>query len=76
MTVANVRSDIRSRSAAILKLVELVRAEYAEMPGLSVTLAQAQRLWAVDRKTCEEVLSRLVEEGLLRITTKGRFVRL
>jgi hypothetical protein len=56
-------------------LMKQVRAEYAEMPGLSVTLSQAQRLWAVDHATCEEVFSRLVARGLLRMTTKGRFVR-
>ena len=42
---------------------------------LSVTLSQAQRLWAVDQATCEEVFSRLVSKGLLRVTVKGGFVR-
>jgi hypothetical protein len=56
-------------------LMTQVRAEYAEMPGLSVTLSQAQRLWAVDHATCQEVFSRLVARGLLRMTPKGRFVR-
>ena len=75
MTIANVDDDIRTRSGTIRTLVEQIQAEYAEMPGLSVTLSQAQRLWAVDRATCEEVLSGLVATGLLRRTTKGRFVR-
>ena len=52
-----------------------MQAEYAEMPGLSVTLPQAQRLWGVDQATCEEVFARLVAEGLLRVTVKGAFVR-
>jgi hypothetical protein len=55
--------------------MQQVQAEYAEMPGLSVTLSQAQRLWAVDQGTCEEVFSRLVSSGILRKTTKGLFVR-
>jgi hypothetical protein len=55
--------------------MELVQAEYAEMPGLSVTLSQAQRLWAVDRATSEEVFQRLISRGVLRRTSKGRFVR-
>jgi hypothetical protein len=55
--------------------MELVQAEYAEMPGLSVTLSQAQRLWAVDRATSEEVFHRLISRGVLRRTSKGRFVR-
>jgi len=64
-----------SGGGAMRTLFERVRAEYAEMPGLSVTLPQAQRLWAVDRATCEEVFSRLLSGGVLRKTTRGRFVR-
>jgi predicted transcriptional regulator of viral defense system len=75
MARANVRDEIRTRSGAIRTLLELVQAEYAEMPGLSVTLSQAQRLWAVDRVTCEEVFSRLISGGVLRRTARGRFVR-
>ena len=70
-----VRDDIGTRSGAIRTLFERVRAEYGEMPGLGVTLPQAQRLWAVDRSTCEEAFSRLISTGVLRRTTKGRFVR-
>jgi hypothetical protein len=72
---AAARGDIGTRSGAIRALFEQVRAEYAEMPGLSVTLPQAQRLWAVDRVTCEEAFNRLISGGVLRRTTKGRFVR-
>jgi hypothetical protein len=53
----------------------LRRAEYAEMPGLCLTLSQAQRLWAADRQTCEAVFRALIAHGFLRMTTKGRFVR-
>jgi hypothetical protein len=75
MSTTDVRADIRTTSGAIRTLMEQVQAEYAEMPGLSVTLPQAQRLWAVDHPTCEEVFSRLIAKGVLRMTTKGRFVR-
>jgi hypothetical protein len=51
-----------------------VLAEYAAMPGLSVTLPQAQRLWAVDKETCHDVLGVLVRAGVLRVTPKGRYV--
>lgn len=47
-------------------LASLIRAEYLEMPGLSVTLAQAARLWHVDRRSCLEVLDALTREGFLR----------
>ena len=75
MAVANVHADFSTSPQTIRTLIEQVRAEYVEMPGLSVTLPQAQRLWAVDQGTCEEVFSRLVSSGVLRKTTKGQFVR-
>jgi hypothetical protein len=71
----NVRTHTASPRGAIRSLMEQVRAEYGEMPGLSVTLPQAQRLWGADQPTCEEVFGRLVAKGLLRRTAKGRFVR-
>jgi hypothetical protein len=74
MEITSVSGESRVQEP-LRHLMELVEAEYAEMPGLSVTLLQAQRLWAVDRRTCEEVFSRLVRNGALRMTTKGQFVR-
>ena len=71
----NAGDDIKRRSGTIHTLLEQIQAEYAEMPGLSVTLPQAQRLWAANQATCEEVFSRLIARGVLRRTSKGRFVR-
>ena len=71
---AKVREDT-SRGSRTHTLLEQIRAEYAEMPGLSVTLPQAQRLWAVDQATCEEIFSRLISRGVLKRTNKGRFIR-
>jgi hypothetical protein len=56
-------------------LTRRVRAEYAEMPGLSVTLPQAQRLLGIDRDTCEVVIGTLVNSRFLRRTAQGRYVR-
>ncbi len=52
-------------------LVARVRGEYAEMPGLQVTLAQACRLWQVDIATCETLLDHLVRDGFLCKTDSG-----
>ena len=60
MAMANLRDDIRKRSGVIRTLLEQIQAEYAEMPGLSLTLPQAQRLWAADQATCEEVFSHFI----------------
>jgi hypothetical protein len=52
-----------------------IRGEYLEMPGLTLTTAQAQRLWNLDRDTCEEVLGNLVASRFLAKTRDGSFVR-
>jgi hypothetical protein len=57
------------------KLMEVVEAEYDEMPGLSVTPVQAQRLWGIDRATCDEVFRRLIATGVVRRTSRGTLVR-
>jgi DNA-binding IclR family transcriptional regulator len=56
-------------------LVQMVKAEYLEMPGLSLTLAQAQRLWNLDRATCVGALGQLVESGFLWRTEAGIYER-
>jgi agmatine/peptidylarginine deiminase len=73
LTHATVERAVRSETDR--DLGRRIEAEYAEMPGLSVTLPQAQRLWAADRHTCQTVFDRLIARGVLRMTTKGRFVR-
>ena len=75
MTTRDVPVALTTSHEGVGRLMNQVRAEYNEMPGLSVTLRQAQRLWAVDRVTCEEALNRLTASGVLRMTARGRFVR-
>jgi hypothetical protein len=40
--------------------------EYLEMPGLNVTIAQACRLWDIDRPRCAHLLDTLLASGFLR----------
>ncbi len=56
---------------------ERIRSDFEEMPGLCVTLMQAQRLWSLDESTCVVALSALVSEGYLRQATVGtlRYVK-
>lgn len=42
-----------------------IRAEFAEMPGLKLTLPQASRLFNVERVRCERILIGLVMDGEL-----------
>jgi Fic family protein len=46
-------------------LVLRVRAEFSEMPGMCLTVAQAARLWQVSTDHAERLLSELVQTGFL-----------
>ena len=52
-----------------------IEAEYREMPGLSLTAAQAGRLWALDGACCTQVLAELMDAGFLRCSADGRYRR-
>ena len=51
------------------------QAEFNEMPGLQLTVAQAARLWAFDSALCTAVLSTLVEQRFLVQTRSQAFAR-
>jgi len=69
------RLEARRDINAVRELSSQIEAEYMEMPGLSVTLPQAQRLWTADRHTCQTAFDLLVARGVLKMSVKGRFVR-
>ena len=50
--------------------------EYIEMPGLRLTLKQAQRLWGLDEETCESSLSFLVDARFLTHVDNQVYARL
>jgi hypothetical protein len=75
MAVVNTYEETEVRGDMMHDLTRRVQGEYAEMPGLSVTLAQAQRLLAIDEPTCALIFRSLIERGLLRRTSQGRYVR-
>lgn len=56
-------------------LVERVRGEFNEMPGLQLTIAQAARLWGMDLRACRDVIDALVDSAFLRWTHAGTVVR-
>jgi hypothetical protein len=55
--------------------MRLMRAEYLEVPGLALTSRQAQRLWGLDRETCDRLLDAMVAGSFLRKTERDTFVR-
>ncbi len=56
-------------------LLSRARGEYLEMPGLSLTVPQAQRLWGLDNTACRQVLQGLIEAGFLKRRSDGTYVR-
>jgi hypothetical protein len=56
-------------------LLAQIRGEFREMPGLTLTLRQASRLWNLDPLTCDVALRVLVEEQFLARTRQGGFRR-
>ena len=66
MTVCSTHFDL---------LLARVRSEYLEMPGLSITVQQASRLWNTQPEIARELLGRLVTTRFLRQRDNGSFVR-
>ena len=55
------------------QLAALILGTYAEMPGLSLHLHQAARLFGLREATCLVVLNDLVRDGQLRRSADGRY---
>jgi hypothetical protein len=69
-------SIVQSRLApATRALLVRIESEYHEMPGLTLTQAQAQRLWGLDGTTCNAVLATLTKRRFLKRTANGTYVR-
>jgi hypothetical protein len=58
------------------ELLRRVCGEFLEMPGLRLTLKQAQRLWGLDEPTCSKALNSLVEAKFLQRTNLDMYSRL
>jgi two-component system cell cycle response regulator DivK len=62
------------RTAEHLTLSQRIRANYVDLPGLSLTVRQAARLWSFDEPVCQRVLDTLTTEGFL-IQAEGQYRR-
>jgi hypothetical protein len=54
---------------------DVIGAEYDSTPRLSLTVAQAMRLWSIDERTARRVLDSYVESGYLVVASDGRYRR-
>jgi hypothetical protein len=58
----------------LLSIVQRVRSEYEELPGLALTVPQSARLWRLDDGIVEDVMATLVDVHYLCLCRTG-FVR-
>lgn len=72
---ANPPQESVESTLALDAVLNRVKAEYNEMPGMCVTRMQAQRLWGLDSATCELVLTTLLERGVVRRISRGMYVK-
>jgi hypothetical protein len=57
------------------RLLQRIRGEFFEMPGLTLTLPQAARLWCVTMPQARAALSVLVGDGFLARDARGVYRR-
>jgi len=55
------------------EILERLRAEYREMPGMRLKLEQVQRLCGIDQPRCKRALEALVEAKFLRLGADGTY---
>jgi predicted alpha/beta-hydrolase family hydrolase len=58
-----------------MNMLNRIRSEYLEMPGLTLKSEQLQRLCGIDHDACQQVLSTLVEAGFLSVREDGSYAR-
>jgi hypothetical protein len=60
---------------SVTERTERVRAEYLEMPGLTLTRWQMRRLWLLDASLCDAVVDALVASHFLRCRPNKTYAR-
>jgi hypothetical protein len=77
MTFRNAAVPAAERRALLEReqLIATIAGEYRRMAGLSLTQAQAQRLFDVDPDRFKRILGELVDRGVVKIDADGLLVR-
>lgn len=58
---------------SIAKLIQRIREEFEESPGLRLTVDEGARFWGLDARTCEQVLGHLFAVGFLSRGSDQRY---
>jgi hypothetical protein len=69
------RTLLSANDMSFAAVVDRVRGEFVEMPGLELTLPQAVRLWTLGADDCRYVIDALVDAGFLKWTSRRTIVR-
>jgi hypothetical protein len=69
------KPDMALDQCRVSRWLDLIQAEYREMPGLSLNKAQMQRLWGLDAVACDALVDALVAARVLRRTAKGTYAK-
>jgi hypothetical protein len=64
-----------NREDTMTDWLQLIRAEYHEIPGLHLTKPQFRRLWNLDETMCEALLEALETTRFLRRTRAGAYIK-
>ena len=75
MSVGTQSGDAPVSMSVPTEMLQRVRAEFLEMPGLRLTRAQARRLWALDEELCDAILAALVDARFLVHSGNVAFMR-
>jgi hypothetical protein len=75
MTTALEGQAVRSKGFNRVDMTRRIRAEFDEMPGLTLTVSQAARLWSLSPAQSERLLSALVDRGFLMRDPHGAYRR-
>ena len=69
------RRLLSAEAMSFAAVVDRVRGEFVEMPGLELTLPQAVRLWTLGADDCRFVIDALVDAGFLKWTPRRTVIR-
>jgi hypothetical protein len=74
MTLLNDPSTAMGEHVAVMHWIHRIEAEYREMPGLSLTRPQIQRMWGLSGDLCDVLLESLQARQVLRMNKRGGYV--
>lgn len=67
--------EILSAGASLTDWIAMVRAEFLEFPGLSLSGSEMHRLWDLEPEILDAILNRLIASGFLIETPTGMYER-